>query len=199
MPFQNSVNGFGVDSNASLNAFKNFQGALDQYLPSSNYLQETATPEYMVKMDSLLESTVKDFEDYIQAYHFAFSISRFTNPNAAHQQYSSSRVQFENPVLVIPNGRHTPDLINKLISGILVEEIKFCRLQNIADVNQKGEEISFKKCYFQVITPKYDVLLVSFRFTEYSHSTTSYDQSGTSKGNNVVTYNMGTGEHSVQG
>jgi hypothetical protein len=31
------------------------------------------------------------------------------------------------------------------------------------------------------------------------HLTTYYEQDGTAKGNNVVSYNMSTGEHKVQG
>lgn len=196
---QNTMNGISPEYSKALESLRNVEGSLDQRLPSSIYVQGTATPQYMVKMDDLVKSTVQKYEEFIQLYHFNFEVSRFTNPNTAHQQYSSSRVQFENPLLVIPNGIHTPNIMNRLISGILVQEIKISRLQNIGDTNVEAEAITFKKCYYQNVTPKYDSLIITFRFIEYMHLTTYYEQDGTSKGNNVVGYNMSTGEHAVQG
>ena len=194
-----TLNGINPEHSKALENFRRQETPLDQRIPSSIYLQGTATPQYMVKMDDLVASTVENFTSAIQLFHFDFEVSRFTNPNTAHQQYSSSRVQFENPVLVIPNGVHTPNILNRLISGILVDEIKISRLQNIKEVNQEAEVITFKKCYYQNVTPKYDALIITFRFVEYSHQTKSYGQDGTEKGNNVVTYDMGTGKPTVSG
>ncbi len=187
------INEYGPQQLRNLEGLRG-QGALDQYVPSSNYAQMTATPQFMISMDTLLASTLENYTTSIQLFQFDFDISRFTNPNTTSQQYSSGRVQFNNPVVVIPNGIHTPNLINRLINGKLVEEIVITRLQNIDQENQAAEEITFESCYFQNIIPKYDVLIVSFRFVIYTHKTSYYDQKGDLQGNNQVTYDMSTGE-----
>ena len=194
-----AVAGINPEHSRALENFRGVERPLDQRVPSSIYVQSTATPQYMVKMDDLVKSCVQKFEGAIQLYHFDFEVSRFTNPNTAHQQYSSGRVQFDNPLLIIPNGIHTPNIMNRLITGILIKEIKISRLQNIDETNVEAEAITFTNCYYQNVTPKYDSLIITFRFVEYMHLTTYYEQDGTAKGNNVVSYNMSTGEHKVQG
>jgi len=180
----------------SLEFLASIKGSLEEYLGIDNN-QRLSTPKYMIKMDSLLSSEISDYTDHTQLYYFDFDISRTTSGNIADKQVSSGRVEMSNPVFVISNSAHTPDLIQRLINGGRVDEIKITRYQNIEDKNQPAEVITFKECYYQGYVLKFDYLVGDFRFTQYSHDTTSTLQDGVKEGNATANYNLKTGASDV--
>jgi len=100
-------NEIGSFSSASVSAESWAKGASqpDQMIPSEAYRNVTATPEFMIKIDGVdTKSTLENFKDHVQLFHFNYRLSRLTNPNAADQLYTSARVVIEDPVMVIPNG-----------------------------------------------------------------------------------------------
>jgi len=167
--------------------------AEDQINPSENYRNVIATPEYVVKIDDLVSSTVENYEEYVQLMHFGYEISRQTNPNVADQLYTSARVSLEDPVLIIPNGAFAPILIQKLIRGDLIQEIRIKRLANIAEMNVTVQELVFTENFFQRVVPTYDTIRLSLRAETYENIIYSYDQMGQKTGTTSVKFNARTG------
>lgn len=190
-------NGIGNFSSAVMSGEHWGQGNFqpDQIVPSEMYRNATATPEFMVKIDGVdTKSTLENFTDHVQLFHFSYRISRLTNPNAADQLYTSARVVIEDPIMIIPNGNFAPIIMNKLMKGDKIDTIHIARLANIAQVNVVVQELTFTNSYFQLYEPKYDVIKVTFRPTTIENKINSYDQNGTNTGSTSVKFDFTTGQ-----
>ncbi|OJX11173.1 MAG: hypothetical protein BGO77_03955 [Caedibacter sp. 37-49] len=190
-------NEIGSFSSASVSAESWAKGASqpDQMIPSEAYRNVTATPEFMIKIDGVdTKSTLENFKDHVQLFHFNYRLSRLTNPNAADQLYTSARVVIEDPVMVIPNGNFAPIIMNKLMKGDKIETIHIARLANIANINVIVQELTFTNSYFQTYEPKYDTVVVTFRPATIENKINSYDQAGTNTGSTSVKFDFTTGQ-----
>jgi hypothetical protein len=165
---------------------------LDQGIPK--YRNVTATPQYMVKIDDMTFSTLEDYTDYVECYHLGFQVSRLTNPNVSDQLFTSSRVVLEDPVFVIPNGNHAPILLQKLIRGDVIEEMRVKRLANMGDMNITVEEYVFQSSFLQRFEPKGDTIEVYIRAGTFEIVIYSYDQSAQKTGNTIVKFDARTGQ-----
>ncbi len=191
------TNGIGNFSSISTSAENWAKGSLqpDQMVPSEAYRNVTATPEFMIKIDGVdTKSSLENFTDHVQLFHFNYRLSRLTNPNAADQLYTSARVVIEDPVMVIPNGNFAPIIMNKLMKGDKIETIHLVRLANIAQINVVVQELTFTNSYFQTYEPKYDTVVVTFRPATIENKINSYDQGGTNTGSTSVKFDFTTGQ-----
>lgn len=167
----------------------------DQTIPSEQYRNVMATPEFMIKIAGIdTKSTVSGFEDHVQLFHFNYKLSRLTNPNAGDQLYTSARVTIEDPGMVIPNGNFAPIIQQKLMKGDTITDIHVVRLANIAQVNVIVQELTFTNNFFQTYEPRYDTVLVTFRPATIENKINSYDQSGQLQGTTSVKFDFTTGQ-----
>lgn len=165
----------------------------DQVVPSESYRNVTATPEYMVKIETgESKSTIENFVDHVQLFHFYYKIARLTNPNSGNQLFTSARATIEDPVMVIPNGNLAPIIINKLLKGDLIPTIHVVRLANIAQVNVIAQELTFTNNFFQTYEPRYDTVIVSFKPTIFENKINSYDRNGKNTGSTSVKFDFTT-------
>lgn len=163
--------------------------------PGENYLNYTKAIEYMVKMDSLVNSAVNNFNDHCPLYQFLLHGSRQSNPNASQEKKSSGRFVMQNPILVIPNSTFAAVIFQKLVDGSNINEIRVVRLGNLSgQMNQKIEEYVFSTCELQDVQTNYDTIRIEFRATLVEITINGYDQSGSQQGSNNVKFNLETGE-----
>ncbi len=167
--------------------------SVDQMNLNEDYRQGSQTPEFMIKIDDLLSSSLDGYTDHAPCFLLQNEISRFTNPNASDQLYTSSRVVIEDPIIVIPNGVYVPTIQLKLVRGDLIKEIKFVRLANINQTNVTQQEIVYTDCYFQRSIPRGDVIWLTFRAKTYKNTVYCYDQTGQNTGQQDVTVDVSTG------
>lgn len=176
---------------------ENFSGSRtrDQMVAGEEYQNATKTPEYMVKIDGLLNSTTQGFEEYALLYHFEVHLSRQTNPNAPQEKKDSGRLVMQNPVLVIESGNFTAPIVQQLVNGKNIEEIKIARLGNIGgELNQTIEEYNFTNCEFQDVRTSYDTIRVEFRATTVEIVIHTFDQTGVNQGQSNVKFDLKTGQ-----
>ncbi|MFN7710412.1 MAG: hypothetical protein ACK5O7_05595 [Holosporales bacterium] len=168
--------------------------SIDQMNLNENYRESSQTPEFMIKIDGLLSSTIDGYTDHAPCFLLQNEISRFTNANAADQLYTSSRVVIEDPIIVIPNGVYVPTIQMKLVRGDAINEIKFVRLANINQTNVVQQEILYTSCYFQRAIPRGDVIWLTFRAKTFKNTIYCYDQdTGKNTGQQDVTVDVSTG------
>jgi hypothetical protein len=168
----------------------------DQILQGELYTNASKTPEYMVKIDSYLNSTTQGFEQYAPLYHFYLHASRETNPNAAQEKKDSGRVIFQNPELIIPSGNYMPTLVQLMLNAKNIDEVLITRLGNIGgQYNQKIEEYKFQNCEIQewdllnADTSRFRLRATTFELTVYS-----FDQKGDATGNSRVGFDLKNGQ-----
>ena len=188
------ANTYSSGTSSSMANWDHFASNLDQIVPSERYENASKTPEFMVKLGDMASSTVEGYEDYVQLFHFAYEINRFTNPNVADQLYTSGRVSIEDPMMIIPNGYFAPILQMKLMRGDLLEEIHVKRLANIFETNVCVQEIIFTDCYLQRCIPKYDTTIFTFRPETFENIVYTYDQRGQLQGTTSVKFDLRTGQ-----
>lgn len=181
-------------ASSSVSNWDHFANNLDQIVPSERYENASKTPEFMVRLDDIASSTVEGYEDYVQLFHFAYEINRFTNPNVADQLYTSGRVSIEDPLMVLPNGYFSPVLQMKLMRGDLIEEVHVKRLANIFETNVCVQEIIFTDVYLQRCLPKYDTVIFTFRPETFENIVYTYDQKGQLQGTTSVKFDLRTGQ-----
>lgn len=154
----------------------------------------SATPEWVVKMDDLLESKQKKFEKYSELLGYDLYVGRESKSGASGELNSAGVVQHSDVYIVFRVEISMPKILGKLYKGIKIDEILLKRLTHAGDTGQEKQIISFKTCrvdFVKQITN--DLLIVKFRPIVRDDTVFKWDQdSNSSTGQTHELFNFST-------
>lgn len=164
--------------------------------PSIRHTNNVSTPEWMIKIDDLLSSTIEKFEGFADLYGWHAEQARLTKGSPASQLYSTAAVQHSNVLIVLPAGIYIPTLETKMNTGANIALIKIVRLANVGDLKVSLQEIEYTNCKIDSMEQQLDEVIISFRPEARQNTIIKYAQDGSKKGQAVskFDYSKGTGE-----
>ena len=161
--------------------------------PNIKHTGSIASPEWMIKIDDLLTSTIDGFEGYCELYGWFAEQARLTKGNTVGQLFSTSAVQHSNILVVVPNGMYLPLLETKMNSGSNISMVRIVRLSNITDYLLPVQEIEYQNCKVDSIQQKLDEIILSIRPETRTNIVTQYGQDGGKLGQNVSRFDYTKG------
>src|SRR4051812_13339747 len=75
------------------------------------------SPEWMVKIDDALTSSVADYVDHAELFGWHGKSSRFTTGDIGNLLMTSATLRHSDVILIIPNGPYAPTLETKMNMG----------------------------------------------------------------------------------
>jgi hypothetical protein len=164
--------------------------------PNINHQNRVKTPEWMISIDDLMNSTIENFEDHAELFGWYAEQSRITEGSAANNLFSTATVQHSNVIIVIPNNIYGPTLEFKMNSGANIAKIHIVRLSNVGDLKVPLQEINYTNCRVESIQQELDKLIISFRPETRENTVIKYKQDGSKEGQAVTKfdYTKGSGE-----
>lgn len=152
------------------------------------------SPEWVVKIDNLLSSTLKGFEDYAEIFGWNEESSRFTPGNLSNQLLSSATIKHSGLMIMIANGGHSAQIEAKMNRGIPLGLIEIVRLGNIRNVKLKLQILEYKKCWIQSFQQQLDRIIVTVSVSSKKNTVYVYDQDGQNTGCMVSEADYSRGE-----
>lgn len=154
----------------------------------------SSTPEWMVSVDKMVNSTIKGFEDYCQLFGWSGRQIRVTKKETAGQLMSSSSVRHSDAIIVIPVGNYAPSLETMLQNGTSIASVKIVHLGRFGTTNAPFQQVEYKDCQVVAMEQQGVYLLVALRPTKRTNLVMEYDQSGQKKGQTASEYDYTTAE-----
>jgi hypothetical protein len=174
---------------------------------SIQHRNNVTTPEWMIKIDDYLSSTIEGMTDNplpegegditysicAELFGWFDEQARLTKGNTANQLFSTSAVQQSTVGIVIPNGEYVPSLEQVMYAGVNIKEIHIVRLGNIEDLKVPLQIVSYTTSKIDSIQQKLDEVVLSFRPATRQNTNISYNQDGTPRGRNVSAFDFTKG------
>lgn len=148
------------------------------------------TPEWMILMDDLLNSTVEDFEEYAQLFGWSAEQSRTNNGYIANQLFTSATVQHSNVLVSIPVGIYDPVLEQKLNTGENIHKMEIVRLAHVGEERKPLMRIVFTHVKIESKRQEHDTLILSCRVSTRKNINYKYGQDGTPQGQSVTFFDF---------
>jgi hypothetical protein len=154
------------------------------------------SPEWMIKMDDLLQSEVEGYTDHCELYGWHGESSRYTSGDVSNQLFTSATLKHSELVIIIPNGGYAAKLETKMNMGIPLETVQLIRLGNIKSTKVKIQTIDFTNCWIHSFQQQLDRLVLFFNISSKVNTLYAYDVHGNNKGQMVskVDYSKNTVE-----
>lgn len=145
----------------------------------------TASPEFMIKMDKVLSSTIKDNEGFAELLWYHSVEERMTAGHASNDLRGTSTVVHSLLVVHLLTDAWVPVLRQKMRSGDNIEEITINRMANIAKgaENTKTYTITYTDSKIDRIEEFPDRVILSIRVKTRTDQAWEIHQDGTKKGN----------------
>jgi len=166
-------------------------GIFDGFVRSTSKENNVRSPEWLLKIDDLLESNIDEFKDHCELLKFESQASRETSGNAGGQLFKIANMQHSDVVLTIPNGSYVAKLENKMNQGQPLQLVSIVHLGNINNTKVKMQVIDHENCWIQKMQPLHDSDSVMFSIKIRSKVNTIYvyDHDGVNKGQMVSSAN----------
>lgn len=152
------------------------------------------TPEWMICMDDLLESTIKGYEKYAPLFGWYAEHSRETRGNVTGDLVSNACVKQSDIIVIIPNRLYIPKIDNIMTSGKVIEKISIVRISNSEKLKVAVQTINFTLCQISIVQQRLQDAVITFRTTARENIITQYDQEGNKTGQTVSSYDYRKGE-----
>lgn len=156
----------------------------------------TRAPEWMIKMDELLNSAV-EVEDtdgkgnfYCELFGWHAETARTTTGARTSQLYTTAAIRHSNVSVIIPTGMFYPNLEQKQNKGEPIEKMKIVRLAHVRDVKKRLQEVTFETCYIQSIKQQLDRLILDIAVSTRENKIFLYDEKGNAKGQTVTGFDF---------
>lgn len=143
------------------------------------------SPEWMVKIDDLLKSSVAEYNDHCELFGWYAESSRLTTGDISNQLFTSATLRHTDVTLLIPNGGHGAQLESKMNIGMPLEKITIVRLGNVQNLKVKLQVIEFGHCRIQNFQQQLDRLFIHVSPTTKQNTVFVYDNSGANQGQMV--------------
>lgn len=145
-------------------------------------LTEVKSPEWMIKMDDLLESDVEDFNDYAELFGWHAESSRFTTGDISNSLFTSATLRHSDLTVLIPNGGFSAKLESKMNLGDPIQELTIVRLGNIRATKVKLQTVVYTICRIQSFQQQLDRLFLQMTVTTKENTIFVFDIDGQNKG-----------------
>lgn len=152
-----------------------------------------STPEWMIKIDELLGSTIQDYDQFAELYGWASEEARVTKGSTANNLFATSALLQSPVTIVLPVSEYAATLDLKMYSGSNIEEITIVRLGNVGEERQIMQQIKYSNCKIEGISQIGDMYVVSFRPLTRENTVNKYDQTGGNVGQAVSAVDYSTG------
>lgn len=161
--------------------------------PSSNSgTAAVKSPEWMISIDEMLSSTVKDFEQFAELFGWFAESSRYSSGDVTNQLSSSATLKHSDLIIQIANGGYSSDIETRMNTGKKVDKITIVRLGNIEAEKKKLQEIVYEICRIQSFQQNLDRLFLTFSVTKRTNTVFVYGSDGSAKGQNSTTIDYST-------
>jgi len=161
--------------------------------PNIRHTNNVSVPEWMIKIDDLLSSTITNLEAYSELLGWHAEQARLTKGRVGGQLFSTAAVQHSNVLIVMPAGIYIPTLETKMNTGANIGLIKIVRLANIGNLKVSLQEIEFTNCKIDSMEQQLDEIIISFRPAARKNTIIQYKQDGSKKGQAVSKFDYTTG------
>ncbi len=154
------------------------------------------SPEWMIKIDDMLQSEVENFNDYCELFGWYGESSRLTTGDISNQLFTSATLKHSDLVVMIPNGSHAAQLESKMNLGVPLDLVQVVRLGNIKSTKVKLQVIDYTNCWIQSFQQQLDRLVLFLSISAKTNTVFVYDINGNNKGQMVskVDYAKNTAE-----
>lgn len=150
------------------------------------------SPEWMVKMDDLLNSSVENFAEYAEVFGWSGTMSRNTSPYLSSDLHTTSTLVHTDLAIIIPMSGYAAKLNMRMAKGMKISKITLVRLGNIEDVKQIIQQIDFEICRIQSIQQSIDQLSLTIQVQKRTDTVNVYKQDGSNSGKVVSTVDFST-------
>lgn len=154
--------------------------------PTEDSKSNSTTPEWMVKIEGLTESTITGFTEYCELLGWFGESARKINMN--NTQYPAASLQHSEVVVVIPTGGFLAILENKMNKGEPLPEVEII---NFAQ-NKKLQSIVYRVCTLSSMQQELDKAVIKLNIVEKENTINVY-KAGLPAGQKVSYVNYETG------
>ena len=156
---------------------------------------QVTTPEWMVSIDDLLESSVKGFEKYCELFGWYAEHSRETKGNVSGDLVSNACVKQSDVIIIVPMGLYIPKIDNTMTSGKVMDKITIVRVANSEKLKVPIQTIEFSGCQVCKIQQRLEDAVITFRPVKRTNTVIQYDQvTGGKTGQTVSEFDYSKGE-----
>lgn len=154
------------------------------------------SPEWMIKIDDLLKSSVDSFEDHAQLFSWKGYSKRKTTGDFGNLLFTSATLAHSMVEIEIANGSFAPALETKMNKGEHLELMTLVRLGNAKDLKVKLQTIAFGNCRIGSFEQSADRLFLELYVTTKENTVFEFGQDGVAVGQTVskVDYSKNTAE-----
>lgn len=182
------------------------------YIPQQSYGSESVTPDLMVRIEGpgpggapITSSTVNELTEFSRVNTYNYDVRRDIHSAATGNLYTNAQVVLSDVTFVMPAEGLYAEIVTLLLQGTPVPDITFVELQNHGKdfLNVPREKTIFRECYFthlQRFTTSWaggiriNLIICSFRASEYDVSVSEYGQDSVSPGNKASGHNFKFGK-----
>ncbi len=159
------------------------------------YNESISVPEWMIQVDDILSSSIKNFENFSELYGWYSDRSRLTKGRTANNLFSTSAIQHSNVLAVLPAGIYFPTLENKMNRGTNISFVLLVRLTNVGQTREIQQIILYTDCKIESIQQQLDEIIVSFRPESCTNIIFKYTQQAVLEGQSVSFYDYVKGKN----
>lgn len=152
----------------------------DQEMPNA-----IRTPEWMVKIDNIMSSSVAGFNDYVELFGWYGESSRFTSPEISGPLFTSATLRHSDLVLIVPYGGYSAQLESNMNLGVGISNLTIVRLGNIGQMKVTMQKIEYKTCKIQTCQQQLDRMILNVMVGAKINTVYVYGQDGQSQGQMV--------------
>ncbi len=143
------------------------------------------SPEWMVKIDELMQSSVEGFRNYVELFGWYGESSRYTNPDISGPLFTSSTLRHSDLILIIPYGGYCAQLESHMNLGTGIGNLTIVRLGNVGQMKVTLQQIEFKTCKIQSCQQQLDRMILHVMIGAKTNTVFVYGQDGQSQGQMV--------------
>lgn len=152
---------------------------------SSSDSSAVKSPEWMIKIDKLLQSSVEGFQDYVELFGWYAESSRFTNPDVSGPLFTTSTLRHSDLILIIPYGGYCAQLESNMNLGVGISNLNIVRLGNIGQMKVTMQLIEYKTCKIQSCQQQLDRMILHVMIGSKTNTVYVYGQDGQNQGQMV--------------
>lgn len=152
-------------------------------------IQSVRSPEWMVKLDDIVFSSITGFEDHCELYGWYAEAGRFTSGDVANQLFTSATLRHSDVIIIIPGGGYAAQLQTQMNMGRMIGQMTIVHLGNVEQSKVKLQEIVHDQCRIQNYQQQLDRLVLHIQVTAKTDTHFVYDRAGQIKGQMVTSVN----------
>lgn len=143
------------------------------------------SPEWMVKIDNLLQSSVQGYTNYVELFGWYAESGRFTSPDVSGPLLTSSTLRHSDLILIMPYGGYCAQLESNMNTGVSINNLNIIRLGNIGQMKIVLQSIEYKTCKIQNCQQQLDRMIIHVMIGSKTNTVYVYGQDGQSQGQMV--------------